>query len=385
MKKIFYLFTLVTFTIQAQTAFYNNGSIQIHEEGKIGFHTNLLNLAPFNNNLGFAGFYGSNVLTVAGSSVPQFHDLEIANEAGIELSLSIDNTNETVFMFGDFRTIKTQSTSYINFINPATYMGSSNLSKINGYAAVTNQQNFLFPVGDIQELRPLLLNSSAVNPIAKCGYFRENPDNPISFNETFDTTSKPPTIKSISTDEFWRLESTINSTIRISWNEQSNINFLTEDINDIIPVGWNKLTRQWVNLEVTSVSGDLSQGFVESASFNPEQYEIITFGSLENRETLSSDILTLDNYSITPNGDGRNDTLVIPELEQSPNNNIQIYDRFGLKVFEAENYTNNFNGYSNQNNVFFEKEKGLPIGVYFYIIAMKDLDLNFQGFLYLAR
>ena len=377
MKKIFYLFTLVTFTIQAQTAFYNNGSIQIHEEGKIGFHTNLLNLAPFNNNLGFAGFYGSNVLTVAGSSVPQFHDLEIANEAGIELSLSIDNTNETVFMFGDFRTIKTQSTSYINFINPATYMGSSNLSKINGYAAVTNQQNFLFPVGDIQELRPLLLNSSAVNPIAKCGYFRENPDNPISFNETFDTTSKPPTIKSISTDEFWRLESTINSTIRISWNEQSNINFLTEDINDIIPVGWNKLTRQWVNLEVTSVSGDLSQGFVESASFNPEQYEIITFGSLENRETLSSDILTLDNYSITPNGDGRNDTLVIPELEQSPNNNIQIYDRFGLKVFEAENYTNNFNGYSNQNNVFFEKEKGLPIGVYFYIIAMKDLDLNF--------
>jgi len=190
MKKIFYLFTLVTFTIQAQTAFYNNGSIQIHEEGKIGFHTNLLNLAPFNNNLGFAGFYGSNVLTVAGSSVPQFHDLEIANEAGIELSLSIDNTNETVFMFGDFRTIKTQSTSYINFINPATYMGSSNLSKINGYAAVTNQQNFLFPVGDIQELRPLLLNSSAVNPIAKCGYFRENPDNPISFNETFDTTSK---------------------------------------------------------------------------------------------------------------------------------------------------------------------------------------------------
>ena len=140
-----------------------------------------------------------------------------------------------------------------------------------------------------------------------------------------------------------------------------------------------------MNLEVTSVSGDLSQGFVESASFNPEQYEIITFGSLENRETLSSDILTLDNYSITPNGDGRNDTLVIPELEQSPNNNIQIYDRFGLKVFEAENYTNNFNGYSNQNNVFFEKEKGLPIGVYFYIIAMKDLDLNFQGFLYLAR
>ncbi|WP_298481443.1 gliding motility-associated C-terminal domain-containing protein [uncultured Maribacter sp.] len=386
MKKLLYIFTfMLTLTIQAQTALYNNGNIQIHDQGQIGFHTNLINNTPFDNNLGLAGFYGDNAITIAGAFVPQFYDIEIANDAGVLLSLSIDNANNTNFISGDFRTIKTQSSTYLNFLNNANYVGSSNFSKVDGYAAITNQQNIIFPVGDNQELRPLVLNSSDINALAKCAYFRENPDTPISFSSSFNTFTKPAEIKSISTREFWKLEGNINSTISISWNEQSNIDLLTENINDIIPVGWNKSTRQWVNLEAVSVGGDITQGFVESGTFNPDNYEIITFGSIEDRETLTIDVLTLDNFLVTPNGDGNNDTLVIPELEESPNNTISIFDRYGLKVYETTNYTNNFNGYSNQDNILFDKEKGLPTGVYFYIIYMEDLKMEFQGFMYLTR
>ncbi|WP_299436396.1 gliding motility-associated C-terminal domain-containing protein [uncultured Maribacter sp.] len=386
MKKLLYIITLVfTFTIQAQTAMYNNGNIQIHNQGQIGFHTNFINNTPFDNNLGLAGFYGTNAITLAGAFTPQFHDIEIANEDGVLLSLNIDNTNNTNFIIGDFRTIKTQSSSYLNFISNANYVGSTNFSKVDGYAAITNQQNFIFPVGDNEELRPLILNSSNVNALAKCAYFRENPDTPNSFTEPFSTLSKPSTIKTISTTEFWRLEGNINSTISISWNQNSQIDVLTENIEDIIPVGWNKSTRQWVNLKATEIVGDLSQGFVTSDTFNPDNYEIITFGSIEDRETLTTDILTLENYLITPNGDGNNDTLVIPELELSPNNIISIYDRYGLKVYEDVNYSNNFSGYSNQDNILFGEEKGLPVGVYFYVITMQDLQMDFQGFMYLAR
>ncbi|WP_291869469.1 gliding motility-associated C-terminal domain-containing protein [Maribacter sp.] len=386
MKKLLFSFVLLfAIALPAQTALWNYGNIQIHNQGQIGFHTNFINNAPFDNNLGLAGFYGDNTITVAGGFVPQFYDTEIANDAGVLLSLNIDNTNNANFISGDFRTIKTQSSTYLNFLSNANYVGSSNFSKVDGYTAITNQQNFIFPVGDSQELRPLILNSSDINALAKCAYFRENPDTPISFNTTFSTFTKPAEIKSISTREFWVLEGNINSTISISWNAQSNIDLLTEDINDIIPVGWNKSTRQWISLEATAVGGDLTQGFVESATFNPDNYEIITFGSKENKETLTVDVLTLDNFLITPNGDGNNDTLVIPELEQSPNNTIRIFDRYGLKVYETANYTNNFNGYSNQNNILFDKEKGLPIGVYFYIISMDDIKMDFQGFMYLAR
>lgn len=386
MKKILYIFTfLVAMVVQGQTALWNYGNMEIHDQGQLGFHTNFINNVPFTTTTGLVGFYGVNTITVAGSSVPLLYDIEIANDAGVLLSLGIDNTNNTNFIIGDFQTIKTQSTAYLNFLSNASYVGSSNFSKVDGYVAITNQQNFIFPVGYSDELRPLILNSSEVNALAKCAYFRENPDSPVSFSSVYSTSAKPPEIKAISTREFWKLESNIDATISISWTEQSNMDLLTEDVNDIIPVGWNKSIRQWISLEATSVVGDLTQGFVESASFNPDRYEIITLGTKENREALSIDVLTLDNFLITPNGDGNNDTLVIPELEQSPNNTIQIYDRYGLKVFEAVNYTNNFNGYSNQNNILLDKEKGLPVGVYFYIISMEDIQMDFQGFMYLAR
>jgi gliding motility-associated-like protein len=93
----------------------------------------------------------------------------------------------------------------------------------------------------------------------------------------------------------------------------------------------------------------------------------------------------LDNYLLTPNNDGINDVLVIEELELSPNNTIQIYDRNGLKVFELNNYTDEFNGFSNIDNLVINREQGLPRGVYFYLINMIDLGLNYQGFLVIER
>ena len=156
---------------------------------------------------------------------------------------------------------------------------------------------------------------------------------------------------------------------------------LTEEVNNIIVVGWSKTANRWVSLGNEALGGDLSLGFVSSATFIPDEYEIITLGSLAE----PADILTLDNYLVTPNGDGINDVLVIPELEQSPNNSIRIFDRFGLKVFEMENYTNEFNGVANTGSFIINKEQGLPEGIYFYLVSLKDLGLDYQGFLYLER
>ncbi len=126
----------------------------------------------------------------------------------------------------------------------------------------------------------------------------------------------------------------------------------------------------------------MTQGFVSSQSFVPDDYEVLTLASSFGDP---QEIITVDNYIVTPNGDGNNDSLIIPELELSPNNTLQIFDRYGLKVFEMENYTDEFQGFANTGTILMGKEKGLPIGVYFFIVEMKDLDLDFQGFLYLAR
>ncbi|MDX1365331.1 MAG: gliding motility-associated C-terminal domain-containing protein, partial [Arenibacter latericius] len=52
---------------------------------------------------------------------------------------------------------------------------------------------------------------------------------------------------------------------------------------------------------------------------------------------------------------------------------------------EEKNYTNGFTGYSNVNNLVINRNQGLPDGVYYYVIDMYDLNLSYQGYLYLER
>jgi len=64
---------------------------------------------------------------------------------------------------------------------------------------------------------------------------------------------------------------------------------------------------------------------------------------------------------ITPNGDGVNDFFVIDYLVQkSPENNLKIFDRWGRKILDRDNYRNDWNG-----------EK-YTAGTYFYILEHNE-------------
>ncbi len=380
-KICFYIIPLLSLFANAQTALYNSGNLRIHEAGQLGLHTHLINDGVMDQNLGLAGFYGDLPLTVSGAFAPTFFDLEIFNPSHVSLNTGINTLNVTNLVLGNFITPRNQPDAYLNFLTNAFYSTSSNTSKVDGYVAVTDQQNFAFPVGDETQLRQLIMESSGVNALAKCAYFFENPNNPSTF-PSFNTNIKAPEVTTVSTFEFWRLEGNVPSTVRLSWNERSNMAALTNDVATISVVGFNKATNQWVALGNGTAIGDLAQGFVTSSSFVPDEYEVLTFASTLNEPR---DFISVDNFLVTANNDGINDALVIPELELSPNNTVLIFDRFGLKVFEQENYTNQFTGFANSGLIVMDKEKGLPAGVYFFIVEMKDVNLEFQGFLYLSR
>ncbi len=384
MKKTLYIlcgfFVLVT---NAQTALYNSGNLQIHTEGQMGFHIDLINDGSFDENEGLAGFYGDLPLTVSGVFAATFFDIEISNPDNVRLNTSLNSRNSTNFILGDFFTPRAQTDNYLNFLENGITNGSGDISKVDGYAAVSNQQNFTFPVGDQVFLRPLALQSNGVNTFAKCAYFFENPNSPSTFSESFDTNQKVASLGEVSTREFWKIEGTVPSTIQITWNNRSNIGAIVDDPSSLGIVGWRKSTNQWVSISGGPGVGDLTQGFVTSTTFIPDDYEIITFaGNLGE----ASELIQTDNYFVSPNGDGVNDALEIEEINLSPNNSLKIFDRYGLKVFEMENYSNTeFTGVANTNNFVIAKDKGLPSGVYFYIISLEDIGLDFQGFLYLAR
>jgi len=95
------------------------------------------------------------------------------------------------------------------------------------------------------------------------------------------------------------------------------------------------------------------------------------------------------NQLVTPNNDGRNDFLFINGVEKVSNNSLKIFNRWGIAVYEGNNY-------NNQNNVFDGRSRGrstinadeyLPAGVYFYIFEYKkELEIiSKTGYLYISK
>ena len=379
-------FIILLFTMHViigQDAVHIYGNIQIHDAAMVGFHMDVINDGTFDQNLGLVGFYNdNNPLTISGAFSPVFYDTEVEINGGLYLETTVGIENNFNFIHGNVYTPRDRSNVYLNFSGDSFYVGDGNNTKIDGYGAIKNKDTFTFPVGADDHIRPLTITSETVNALAKCAYFFVNPNNLSSFNENFDTGVKDFNVAAVSNKEFWRLEGDAPSTVTISWDDRSNINILGEYISDLIVVGWSKSEKKWMNLGNTALNGEFSFGSISSETFIPNDYEILTLGgALDLNETLTT--VELGNYFLTPNADGTNDYLVIDGVEESPNNLLQVFNRYGVLVYYKENYRNEFEGISNR-NMLVKGDIGLPSGVYFYIITLNALKIKHQGYLYLS-
>jgi len=84
--------------------------------------------------------------------------------------------------------------------------------------------------------------------------------------------------------------------------------------------------------------------------------------------------LTIPNV-FTPNGDGTNELFVIKELEKYISTELVVFNRWGRKVYEKNNYDSKWGG------------DGLSDGVYFYILRCKGYfkDDVFKGSVTIIR
>ena len=102
---------------------------------------------------------------------------------------------------------------------------------------------------------------------------------------------------------------------------------------------------------------------------------------------LDPDPCDLIPSGFSPNGDGDNDTFIIPGVSNSPNFTLKIYNRWGNIVYDYENKgrTNPewWNGYSNGRWTLSKDSELVPVGTYFYIINFNDGNKEpYQGWIY---
>ena len=85
----------------------------------------------------------------------------------------------------------------------------------------------------------------------------------------------------------------------------------------------------------------------------------------------------------SPNGDGVNDTFEIIGLEDYPNNEISIFNRWGHKVFGSRDYDNKWDGISQSPMTI--GNGLLPKGTYYYVLDLGDGSKLFKGYIFLNR
>jgi gliding motility-associated-like protein len=105
---------------------------------------------------------------------------------------------------------------------------------------------------------------------------------------------------------------------------------------------------------------------------------------VEGDTFVPTEILSYNLVSV--NGDQKNDAFVIDCISQFPNNNVKIFNRSGVLVFEADGYNNLdvvFTGFGEKG--VYATGNNLPVGTYFYIINKNDGSKPKTGYLELVK
>ncbi|MCZ2489847.1 tandem-95 repeat protein [Aquirufa antheringensis] len=90
--------------------------------------------------------------------------------------------------------------------------------------------------------------------------------------------------------------------------------------------------------------------------------------------------------AITPNGDGKNDTLIFRGLPGlNIENRLTIYNRWGNIVFSTGNYQNNWSGQTDNAFGALATDSQLPDATYYYILDFFGARPNLGNYVYLDR
>jgi gliding motility-associated-like protein/uncharacterized repeat protein (TIGR01451 family) len=166
-------------------------------------------------------------------------------------------------------------------------------------------------------------------------------------------------------------------------------------VSDILQTGYS-----FVSASASYGTYDPSNGNWVIGSMNINSFHILTItatvnpsGNYENSAAIQSNeidenktnnISTTETYptdfnipnSFSPNGDGINDFFVIRGLTE--NSKLIIFDRLGKKIYESENYQNDWEGKDNDGKI-------LDSDTYWYILSLPENLSEFKGYVYIKN
>ncbi len=175
---------------------------------------------------------------------------------------------------------------------------------------------------------------------------------------------------------------------RTSWALDTTINVLNNDISDgkLIPGSVRVIQQPKRGETRINMNGSIVYIPKESRPGRDEfSYEVC-----DDLNTCDSALVTIDIYDsgvktsegFSPNGDGINDLLVFPGLENYLNSELYIYTRSGQLVYQNINYLNEWGGNTLKSTP--ANPILVPTGVYYYVLKLGGTKRSMKGFVYIG-
>jgi gliding motility-associated-like protein len=181
-------------------------------------------------------------------------------------------------------------------------------------------------------------------------------------------------------------------TINISINPLPALRIITTDLdgNDISSANIEICSHKTLNLTVKDADGyldspnyvytyywdtplekfytrDISLTCLPEGANNIRAY-VTACSVIDTVQLITTKLCALELPNVfTPNGDAHNNTFEIKGIEDFPNSTLQVFNRWGKKIFESENYNNSDNVWTGEKSAD---------GVYYYVLTVNYGEKN---------
>lgn len=385
-------------TIEPNTDFSTLSAFENKVSGDVLHSGNLYVYADFKNDglftytdlsNGKTSFLGKQMQLIEGLEIAHFQNILFDNTSALapfHLNTAIEIGNNAAFKNGII-----DAASYngkMIFDDNAFHSDASNLSFVDGKVENLGNLEFEFPVGDDVYFRPSYNDKSAnANNIYTTQYFFE------SAGTLHPYTSKENVILSIDEAEYWNITQNQGSekivlSITLDTHTTPSLFFEESNETELAIVRWDENSSKWIN--EGGVTTDLVTGadYSKLITTQVSGYGLFTIAIVPKANPEPpTDIIVFN--AVSPNGDGINDTFHIQGIDNYPDNRVEIYNRWGVKVYDANSYNesdNMFRGYSDGRETV-NRGVGLPTGTYFYILKYNKNSeiINKTGYLYITN
>ncbi len=344
---------------------------------------------------GLTRFEGTAVQQLTGGSVSYFYDVLFDNTASetasFEVSSDISVANLATFDEGIVK--NDDFGGLVIFEDDADHTGAYDGSHVDGHVQKTGDDDFTYPIGDATFFRYAAISApDDLGDAFTAKYYSESPIG-LTINGETPTASTAGVITLLDQSEFWTLTREAGSSnilLTLSWEEGSTTasEVAANPQSAIRIVRWDEAEQLWVD-EGGVVNADNK---TVTTVLRLEEYGIFTLGRVDEGIILPGDVVVYN--GVTPNGDGKNDFFFIDGIENLANNRVEIFNRWGVQVFAADNYGssaggNVFEGYSD-GRLTINSGDQLPTGTYYYVLSYDHTQngvtsrIKKAGFLYIT-